>query len=304
MAQLRLCTAPMPAGQARLIPGMPLEIQGTLGAIHGLAAPYHLKDLGAAHRGAIELGSSGQVIIWDSGINCADLLSDKKLRLGATALTPDTFTLADNCLRICASSILGPELIQVEDLTRLRMQPIIDLDYQADYFPAQVAELRVVASQRFLALHNGQTQVLTQTDETLGPALVLSPLLRQENDAELLTQLFAPVLLHGRQQLRADTPVFQTIIAEYNGEAVASVTVLEQYTSYFLQRYNDTQRLGCWVPALPPVTWGWSIRVAKNGADEWAIVRRKLMLPTVGHEGLQLPYWQCLLTPTDQGHLA
>lgn len=56
--------------------------------------------------------------------------------------------------------------------------------------------------------------------------------------------------------------------------------------------------------AAPPVTWGWSICVAKNGADEWAIVRRKLMLPTVGHEGLQLPHWHNQLIACEQGYTA
>ncbi|HMW48450.1 MAG TPA: hypothetical protein PKD17_13130 [Cellvibrionaceae bacterium] len=295
-------TPPRDYGRPHIFPGVPLEVEGDWAGVHGLAAPYRLADLGQGPVYAPRAQYKGQIVIWDSNFDCAQLPKHIQLRQGDINVHAGNFALADNSLRILNCRLVGPALINAEGAIQLHMQPIFELDYQAEYFPAQVAELRVVTSQRFLNLHNGKTTLLTHTNETQGPAVVLGEMNTLFDDTEYLTQIFTPVLWQEHKQLRADMPIYQTIINECDGVPVTSLTVLEQYTSYFLQRYYAPTKIGCWVPAAPPITWGLSIRVGKNGEDEWAIVRRKLIMPTPGHEGLQLPHWSGSLRTTPHGY--
>jgi hypothetical protein len=85
----------------------------------------------------------------------------------------------------------------------------------------------------------------------------------------------------------------QTIPDQYQEKTVESVTVLEQYKSYFMQRErSDSAERVIWTPLLEAVNWGWSIRVGYRADGELGILRRKLMLPAVGNDGLELPQWQ------------
>lgn len=303
---LTLINSPTPerAQGLQLFPCLPFATEGDFTGVHGIAAPFRLEDLTNGELGDNRPQHHRQWVIWDGSIDPALLPKTVKRRTGTVNFGAEEFSIADNRLRILACHLEGPELINKNGFTQLQMQPVFELDYQAEQFPAQIAEMRLVASQRFLNLQSGTSHVFTHTDENTTPAVVVGARKSCDSDDRLLIQIFAPLLWQEHKKLRADTPIYQTIFDEFNAEPVASVTVLEQYTSYFVQRYYGPTQTGCWVPAAPPVTWGWSIRVAKNGADEWAIVRRKLMLPTVGHEGLQLPHWHNQLIACEQGYTA
>lgn len=73
---------------------------------------------------------------------------------------------------------------------------------------------------------------------------------------------------------------------------VRSITVLEQYHSYFMQRaVASDAKQSLWVPAYAPISWGWSLRVEPE-ADDWVITRRKMIPPVVGSDGWVMPEWQ------------
>jgi hypothetical protein len=287
-----------------VFPGMPLAIReghGYLENLHGLSAPVKLCDWDNAREN--NRCKPEEIIIWDGGINNCELPGQIIFRTGSTDFRPGDFIIADNSLRILASHLVGPELIDAQGSIQLRMQPVFTLDYSARYFPAQLGEMRLVESQRSIVLKNGNTLELTDTTEKKGPAVVMGKSAGPDYDEQFFTQIFAPVLVQEHKNFCANTQISQTILSEFNDEPVESITVLEKYTSYFMQRYYDEKVQGYWVPAAPPVTWGWSIRVGKNGEDDWAIVRRKLIMPTVGHEGLQLPQWKTILKNTADGAL-
>lgn len=303
-----------------LFPGMPLDVQavhGFLTNLHGLNKPYTLGDLGTANARnrthdqliADEAEPLEKVVIWDGGLSSEQLPSQLRLRsqlsVGSASidLRPGDFTLANNSFCLLTSRLDGPELIDMQGTTELCIRPVFELDYTTRYFPAQLSELRMVESQRFLTLENGNTIVLTHTDDLQGSALIMGNPDAFSEDERLLTQIFEPLSLLENKNFCAVTKIGQKIFSEYCGEEVATFTVMEKYTSYFLQRYCSLTEQGCWVPASAPVTWGWSIRVGKNVYGDWAIVRRKLMLPTVGHEGLQLPHWKSSLKISPYGHL-
>ena len=70
------------------------------------------------------------------------------------------------------------------------------------------------------------------------------------------------------------------------------MTILEQYQTYFLQRELPFSQDNIWTPTCAPVSWGWSIRIARRHDGEWGIARQKLLMPALDHNGLALPAWE------------
>jgi hypothetical protein len=95
------------------------------------------------------------------------------------------------------------------------------------------------------------------------------------------------------QPYRISSTISQAIPEQWHGQAVVDLVVMERYSSYLLQRATlaeDNQTL--WTPLYFPISWGWSIRAGRRYDGEWDIMRRKLMLPITGQDGLQFPLWR------------
>jgi hypothetical protein len=93
-------------------------------------------------------------------------------------------------------------------------------------------------------------------------------------------------------QVRVNLP--QTL----HQQAITRMTLMEQYTLFWMQqalpgKHAPTGLERRWLPLMAPVQWGWSLRIERLSDGGWGIVRRKLMRPLGGNEGLFLPDWQC-----------
>ena len=204
---------------------------------------------------------------------------------------------AGNRLTLDSTEMNGPELSDEEALTTLSLQPMFRLSYHTDAYAAQLGVIHLVQSQRFVTLADGERLELLEAEQ---PVLYLV--------AEQAIETLGPAQPPGRHQdYRYRIDVRQAIPSRLNDVAVESVTVLEQYRSYFMQREaGQDEGQVIWIPALAPVTWGWSIRVGRRADQHWGILRRKLILPTVGHDGLEFPLWEdnhlSLSRPLPAGH--
>ena len=209
--------------------------------------------------------------------------------------------LASNSLQLLHPTLVGPDIVEGPNAGGaghtywLTVKAEFPLIYRSSDFAARLGEIRLVESQRFFTLQDGTRQPLLDTGDE--PALYLEP---GEEPTVLRQQ--TPWQPQGESvDYRFDYRISQRLPVEVGGQLVQSVTVLEQFTSYFLERpWSGCPGDSVWVPAMAPVSWGWSMR-AESGESEpdgsgtgrsgWQITRRKLMLPTVGHEGWSLPEW-------------
>lgn len=198
----------------------------------------------------------------------------------------EKYQVQGNVFNLLATEMTGPEIIENGQQTLLSMQPVFHLHYDTVAYAAQLGVVHLVQSQRLITLENGAQHWMLDTQE---PVLYL-----HEKSA------IEPVIHIGSGQKKSQSQnhdyhfsLEQTIPEQLDGEAVESVTVLEQYQSYFMQRECSNQTTPViWTPLLARVTWGWSIRVGRRADGEWAILRRKIIRPTVGNDGLELPQWQ------------
>lgn len=195
--------------------------------------------------------------------------------------------LKSNTLLLSGSELEGPALDQEQ---RLWMAANFDLNFSTLCDAAQLGVLTLVESQRFLDLEGGERVPLLDTGAQAGepPVLYIDP------QAPALVSPVEAVQPRGESRdYRLSTRVSQPVIRSWQGRAVASVTVLEQYFSYFMQQPDNADgEPQCWLPLHPPVAWGWSIRLGRRVDGEWDILRRKVIRPTIGHEGVHLPVWE------------
>ena len=204
----------------------------------------------------------------------------------AVGAVGEGYRITANRLTLSGNEVVGPELVQQQQHTLLTMQPVFQLHYNTEAYAAELGVVHLVQSQRFVNLENGAQRMLLETTD---PVLYLPG-----PDTSDAVQCITPGQAHGRyEDYRYQLSLEQAIPERLDGQAVESVTVLEQYHSYFMQREcSDDTAPVIWTPALAPITWGWSIRVGRRADNEWGIVRRKLILPTVGHDGLEFPTWE------------
>lgn len=213
---------------------------------------------------------------------------------------PGLATAENECLML--DSGLGD--LTIEEGIRsnlLTVTPSFTLRYKTSAFPAKLGEVRLVTSQRFVTDVNGGRHVLVDTQDAGGPVLFVE----DRDDFSVIKQITPWQSLDEEREYRFDYRISQSLQNTCCGVPVQSITVLEQYTSYFLQRAMAAKSSETiWVPAYPPMNWGWSLRVEPE-QDDWVITRRKLILPMEGQEGLQLPRWRSnlLVHTTELGDL-
>lgn len=196
----------------------------------------------------------------------------------------DEFHLQSNQLQLLNAFTDGPQVQQDELSTQLLMQMEFPLQFSTHASAAQLGVVHLVQSQRSLQLQNGEHITLLESKE---PVLYLDQN-NHRDGIELITEQDE----RRQSDYHYRLSLHQAIPEIINGIALESLTVLEQYQSYFMQRplLNNTSVI--WTPLLAPISWGWSIRIGRRADGAWTIVRRKLVLPSVSHDGLLLPLWQ------------
>ena len=240
------------------------------------------------HSAAIEdVGVSRQPIqcfVWD-----ADLLSTGVKRALQVGLEqPHTPHL--NVLTLLNERLEGPEVRLVNDRPTLTIAPRFELEWATQAYASQLGLIQLVESSRTLHFADGESLVLLDTEAAgTGPVLYLN----DETDTLAVKPVCAFQAQGARQCFGFKTEIKQTIPAEFDGKIVESISVLEKYTYYFMQNAapDDPDR-HIWVPVYLPIVWGWSIRVQQRSDGEWAIFRKKLIMPMPTTEAAALPLWQ------------
>lgn len=191
-----------------------------------------------------------------------------------------------NHCNLIMTEVVGPELVMEARQTLLRMQPVFHLRYETGAYAAQFGVVHLVQSERSVFMEDGTQRQLLTTEE---PVLYIE----DPHITEPMRYLSMHQSHGTRQTYHYQLSLRQAIPDILNNKAVESVTVLEQYQSYFMQREcSNSAPQPTWTPLLLPVTWGWSIRVGRRADGDWCILLRKLIRPIEGNEGLELPRWR------------
>jgi hypothetical protein len=150
---------------------------------------------------------------------------------------------------------------------------------------ARLGVIHLVESHCFAILKNGEQRILRDSGEEQSMLHrhdlqddVVTPVLDADQHAAAIARTFKQTIAH-------------TIPEHIDGLEVDTMTILEQYTSYFMHRETPFSDTNIWIPVCPPVDWGWSIRIARRYDNDLGIARRKLFMPTVEHDGLEMPGW-------------
>jgi len=230
-------------------------------------------------------GDQGAICyFWDEGVE-PKRLAGKLIHNDASTLLGD-YKLKSNHLRLDDMQLQGPDLSSDGENTYLWLAPSFDFHFITDQQAAGLGVIHLVQSRRFAVLEDGTEYPLLETDDN-------TVLYLTADDDEVVKPVITLQDKGLNQSYNYGCTVSQMIPDEIAGQAVTSLTVLEQYTSYFMQHpLPQGERASIWLPVYAPISWGWSIRVARRFDGDWSIQRRKLILPTCGHEGTQLPLWK------------
>lgn len=196
--------------------------------------------------------------------------------------------LACNHLTVTSAGLDGPFLTEVPNGLSLQMNAEFELEWHTLEQAGALGAVDTVQVQRSVRFVDGGSQVLLDTGTSKGQVRYVHP--GGGDHAINPICSYQPVGEQARH--RYVVPVQQLIPEQIDGRAVSEVTVMEQYTSHFMQCEDPSEpERYIWVPLILPMNWGWSIRVGRRTDGEWGILRRKLMLPACGDE-LVLPVWQ------------
>lgn len=256
-------------------------------ADHGVVAGYQVTP----EFGEIEPFNPGpkatHCFIWDDHNNWCD--SDVKLYAHSEkeAFSIKGSRYISNRLIMRDMLMQGPELVERDGQLKLVLSPRFAFEYETGDHDAKLGVITLVRSNRFVNLKEGGQVTLLDTGNA-GPVLYLKnphdhTVVKLINTTQSAEEMQAYIYTHD---------ITQDIYDELDNRRISSFTVLEHYTSYFVHRESDDLDDTIWVPALAPITWGWSIRVERNYDAQWSITRRKLMFPNVGNDGLVLPEWE------------
>ena len=197
---------------------------------------------------------------------------------------------AENQLELQSSAVDELAVEKGVDGHWLSIVPRFTFSYQTAAYAAQLGEIRLVSSTRFITNVDGSRHDLLNTDAFADPVLYRERDDGWGDDSAVVRQITSWQSVNTGAEYCFDYRISQYLPVRWLGCDVQSVTVLEQYTSYFMQRPLAAAAT-VWVPAYAPISWGWSLRVEPE-EGEWVITRRKLIRPTVGHDGWQLPQWR------------
>ncbi len=233
-------------------------------------------------------GKLFECFFWDADIDFTQLQCSLVDDIKNLHLPLQDCKLSTNRLVLKRAELKGPELTGDNGETSLSLSPRFDFTFSTDSFAAQLGVIHLVQSTRFITLEKRKEIHLVDTSNESAPVLYLENPRDEQAIKFVVTQSEAGIT----REHNFTTTISQPIPDEVDGETVASVTVLEQYHSYFMQcAIPPDDRYNIWIPIYAPIAWGWSIRVGRRTDGDWGILRRKLILPTTGHDGLLLPTW-------------
>jgi hypothetical protein len=239
------------------------------------------------HYGRVLPPASNRCFLWDID----DELTSEELQL--ISVEGETIPLAPNTNAISSRFVLShstlsePQIIDQESTPQLTTTASFQFIVSTSMQAVRLGLLSLVETQRFAQLSNGKRHSLLDSNER--PVLYLT-------DTMTTHDVITPILDTGAGkdsiQHDFDIKLAQAIPARLAGSDIETLTVLEQYTSFFMQRELPSGQDNIWTPVCAPISWGWSMRVAKRQDGDWCIVRQKLLMPTVGHNGLEMPVWE------------
>lgn len=252
---------------------------------HGLVGDYRIELQRAEVLPVTLQGTHGVCYFWDTDVA---LSTPSKPLHPEHALALDDYALRGNSIQIAHATLNGPELIEADGATRLTLAPQFELVFHTDCYEAMAGVIHLVQAQRFIRLDDGTSVVLLDSHAHDAPVLYLE----NDQDDRPVKTIVTRQSTGGAHSYDHTFRIGQSIPDEHHGRAVESVTVLEQYTSYFMQReVGQPENTAIWTPACAPIAWGWSIRVERRFDGPWCLARRKVMMPVGGHDGLELPVW-------------
>lgn len=254
---------------------------------HGIVGDYKISPVQGKAQ-AVTMPYSDSIYLWDTDID----LKNAGFSIAEQANFEDTVMatgrIKSNYIEITRQALEGPQLITDNGATRLSLSMFVDFTFATANYAAQLAMVHLVEATRFINLENGRQVSLLDTQEQECPVLYLE----NPADEQALKLIGTPQPLATKQSYCYQLGIEQNIPEHYEGEKVETVTVLEQYRSFVMQRAVPfDEKANIWTPIYAPLLWGWSIRVGRRVDGEWGILKRKLILPTPGNDGLQLPEW-------------
>ena len=263
----------------------------TLNSTHGVIGGYRMTSESAEIFQVEPKAASSELsecYFWDTDIDLSQLQCKITLDIKDQLLSLQDSHLKSNRLLLNGAELTGPQITVSDEKAALILSPRFDVTFSTDSCTAQLGLINLVQATRFITLENGSQINLLDTGKEELPVLYLE----NQRDDQAIKFVTAPQQSGVTEEHTFNCDISQPIPVQVDGETVASVTVLEQYWSYFMQRavpLDDHHNI--WIPVYAPIQWGWSIRVGRRTDGEWGILRRKLILPTTGHDGFQLPVW-------------
>lgn len=259
-------------------------------SVHGLLNDYRISTEAAE---IVPLGVSinGEIAayFWDADSDLRALSGDVITEDDdASVHALSACRLQNNRLELNRTDLKGPEIHTTERGALLTLSPTFEFSYTTDAFAARLGMLHLLQAKRFITLANGQQMTILDSGDEDSSILYLDT----PKADDPMAWLSSDQPLGESQAYSVSVPISQAVPQLIDGETVESLTVLERYSSYLMQRAlcpGENQTI--WTPIYPPISWGWSIRAGCRSDGDWAIMRRKLMLPITGHDGLHLPLW-------------
>jgi hypothetical protein len=253
---------------------------------HGICADF---SYSADSGGVTKLTSNKantHAFLWDSdglaNVTGSTLVSPAGERISITTNTP----VANNRFVLSNTRLGKPTLQTSSNAQQLAINAEFDYAYTADQIDARLGVLNLVESHCFLLLEDDQQHDLLNTNEQAVLFLAnddqsnaISPIIDASKSDETLKQSWQLNLSH-------------SIPEQLNGIAMETLTVLEQYQTFFMQRELPFSDENIWTPACAPISWGWSMRIARRHDGEWGVARQKLLMPAAGHNGMEMPSWK------------
>jgi hypothetical protein len=269
-----------------IVVGRPYQFaEEPIGETHGLCGGL---DYTTEHGRVIAMSPARPCFLWDVDEELTDeALTLRSLEEETIELTPLTKIHTSHFV-ISHATLTEPQILDQASRPQLTTSAHFQFVFDTTLPAVRLGVLHLVQTQCFALRKNGKQQVLRHCGEAQ-PVLYVTD--QRSSDEVLLPILDSEVNAEPQQHDYA-VSLTQAIPDMLEGTAVESLTVLEQYTTYFMQRELPFTQANIWTPVCAPVTWGWSMRVAKRQDDDWCIVRQKLLMPTVGHNGLELPVWE------------
>lgn len=277
--------SPVKRPQPDLFPGRNYSVisKGPLDQIHGLCANYSVSKESANVED--QKAHDTRAFLWDL---THETDSEIQLHNGESAILLNANTpLGGACLVVSDATLSVPKILDEQDGRLLEFRIEIEGIFSSEIVSSRFGIVNLLSASRFVAMENGEQSVLFSTlDEE--PVLFIddnsrsSPIdyiLETNADEEPVRHLVTRRICH-------------RIPEHVGGIKTQSMTVLEQYHSYFMQRELPLSDNTIWTPVCAPITWGWSIRLERRQDDEWTITRQKLLNPAIGNEGLEMPVWK------------